>query len=390
MTIRISHRTAAALLAASMLCITASSFVIVAMATSAVAQAPGQGTPPVVGVAVATEREINETAEFNGRIEAPDEVNIIARVSAFLDEQLFVDGSDVKKGDLLFRLERAPYEADVEAKSAAVAQAEAQLDNANIAFERADQLRKTGSGSQSTLDNAIATQKTSVAQLRSAQAALHASQISLDYTEIHSPISGRIGRASMTVGNVVSASSGTLVKVVSQDPMYVTFPVPTRKLIEMQQKHSAIGGASKALRLRIRLPDGRIYDQAGTLDFVDASVASDTDSITVRGSISNPARVNEQRELFNNEFVRVVVEEITPAKVLAIPRVAVLTDQQGSYVYHVDDQNVAKIRRVKIGQSTADTATIMEGLAVGDRVIVEGIQRVRSNMPVTPETSDAK
>lgn len=358
-------------------------FTFLSFATAASAQMPGAGGPPAVGVVTVAETAINETTEFNGRIEATDKVNIVARVSAFLEEQLFTEGADVKKGDLLFRLERPPYEADLEAKAASVAEAQATLENATIAFDRADQMHKSGSGSQSTLDNALATQRTSAAQLRSAQAALRSSQINLDYTEIRSPIDGRIGRAAVTVGNVVSASSGTLVTVVSQDPMYVTFPVPTRKLIEFQQKRTS--GGSEGLRLRLRLPDGRIYDQTGILDFLDVSVASDTDSITVRGAIANPVIHNGQRELFNDEFVRVIVEAVTPQKVLAIPRAAVLTDQQGDYVYTVGADNVVQIRRIKLGQSTAETATVLDGLAVGDKVVAEGVQRVRPNAPVTPQ-----
>lgn len=355
----------------------------------ALAQVPGGG-PPAVGVVVVEPQEIRETSEFNGRVEATDRVNVVARVAAFLEEQLFREGADVKKGDLLFRLERPPYEADVEAKQAAVAQAQAQLDNANLSFERADQLRKSGSGSQSALDNAEAAQRTAAAQLRSAQAALRASQISLGYTEIRSPIEGRIGRASVTVGNVVSSSSGTLATVVSQDPMYVTFPVPTRKLIELQQKHATDGGAEKALRIRLRLPDGRIYGQTGTLDFVDVSVASATDSITLRGTIPNPVGPDGHRELFNDEFVRVVLESATPQQVLAIPRAAVMTDQQGDFVYIVNKDKVAEVRRVKLGPSRAGTAIVVDGLAEGDTVVVEGVQRVRPQAPVAPELVAAR
>lgn len=358
---------------------------LIALSTPALAQMPGGGGPPAVGVVTVTETEQTQTTEFNGRVEAIERVNIVARVSAFLEEQLFVEGADVTKGSLLFRLERPPYEADVEAKQAAVAQAQAQLENANTAFARADQLRKSGSGSQSALDNALAAQRTAAAQVRSAEAALHISKINLDYTEIRSPIDGRIGRASVTAGNVLSATSAPLATVVSQDPMYVTFPVPTRQLIALQQKYADEGGTDKALRLRLRLPDGRIYDQVGTLDFVDVSVAAATDSITLRGSIPNPVDSNGRRELFNDEFVRVILEAVTPQKVLTIPRAAVLIDQQGDYVYVINGQNIAEVRRVKLGQSSAGMATVVDGLAAGDVVVVEGVQRVRPQAPVTPE-----
>ncbi|WP_234052420.1 MULTISPECIES: efflux RND transporter periplasmic adaptor subunit [unclassified Xanthobacter] len=372
-----------------------SSFVAIFLGSSllmpvpALAQMPSGG-PPAVGVATVAPEDVRPTTEFNGRIEAIERLNAVARVTAFLEERLFTEGTDVKKGDLLFRLERAPFAADVAAKQAAVAQAQAQLDNANLTFDRADKLQKSGTGSQSTLDNAVASQRTAQAQLQSAKAALQIAQINLDYTEISTPIDGRIGRMAVTVGNVVSPSSGALVSVVSQDPMYVTFPVPTRKLIELQQEHAAEGGAEGGLRLRLRLPDGRLYEELGQLDFIDVNVAAATDSITVRGRIPNPVRGNGQRELYNDEFVRVVLEAVKPQQVLAVPRAAVMTDQQGDFVYVVGADKTAQVRRVKLGQSTAGKASVIEGLSPGETIIVEGVQRVRPNAPVDPQAAMAQ
>ncbi|MFG1294866.1 efflux RND transporter periplasmic adaptor subunit [Xanthobacter variabilis] len=372
-----------------------SSFVAILLGSSllipvpALAQMPSGG-PPAVGVATVAPEDVRPTTEFNGRIEAIERLNAVARVTAFLEERLFTEGTDVKKGDLLFRLERAPFAAEVAAKQAAVAQAQAQLDNANLTFDRADKLQKSGTGSQSTLDNAVASQRTAQAQLQSAKAALQIAQINLDYTEISTPIDGRIGRMAVTVGNVVSPSSGALVSVVSQDPMYVTFPVPTRKLIELQQEHAAEGGAEGGLRLRLRLPDGRLYEELGQLDFIDVNVAAATDSITVRGRIPNPVRGNGQRELYNDEFVRVVLEAVKPQQVLAVPRAAVMTDQQGDFVYVVGADKTAQVRRVKLGQSTAGKASVIEGLSPGETIIVEGVQRVRPNTPVDPQAAMAQ
>ncbi|MGR7997723.1 efflux RND transporter periplasmic adaptor subunit [Xanthobacter sp. ZOL 2024] len=355
----------------------------------ALAQMQGGG-PPAVGVAEVAPEDVRPTTEFNGRIEAVQRLNAVARVTAFLEERQFTEGTDVKKGDLLFRLERAPFAAEVAAKQAAVAQAQAQLDNANLTFERADKLQKSGSGSQSTLDNAVASQRTAQAQLQSAKAALQVAQINLDYTEIRTPIDGRIGRTAVTVGNVVSPSSGALVSVVSQDPMYVTFPVPTRKLIELQQEHAAEGGAEGGLRVRLRLPDGRLYGEVGQLDFIDPNVAANTDSITVRGKIANPLDANGQRELYNDEFVRVVLEAVKAQQVLAVPRAAVMTDQQGDFVYVVGADKIAQVRRVKLGQSTAGKARVIEGLSGGETIVVEGVQRVRPNTPVDPQPAMAQ
>jgi membrane fusion protein (multidrug efflux system) len=348
----------------------------------AVAQMPGGG-PPAVGTTVASLQAIAETTEINGRIQAVGRVDLTARVTAFLQEQLFVEGAEVKKGDLLFRLERPPFEADAEAKRAAVAQAEAQLDYADLALSRAEQLLKTNAGSQSTADNARSAQKTAAAQLRLAKAQLRQSEINLGYTEIRSPIDGRIGRIQVTLGNVVGPSSGALATVVSLDPTYVVFPISVKRLLLLREQF-AVQGGFEAMRIRLRLPDGRLYGQVGKLQFVDINVARDTDTIVLRGVIPNPPLPGGDRELTNDEIVRVVLENVKPREVLAIPRVAVLTDQQGDYVYVVGDKDIAQQCRIKLGQSSADTAAVIDGLKDGDRVIVEGLQRVRPNAPVLP------
>lgn len=349
----------------------------------------GAGGPPVVGVVTVESKAITEATEINGRIQAIGRVDLSARVTAFLDEKLFVEGAEVSKGDLLFRLERAPFEADVEGKRAAVAQAQAQLENANLALDRAEQLLKSSSGSQSSADNARAAQKTAAAQLRSAQAQLRQSEISLGYTEIRSPIDGRVGRTAFTIGNVVGPASGALATIVSQDPIYVSFPISVARFLELRERFAADGG-SDAVRIRLRLPDGRLYGQVGKLDFIDINVARDTDTIVLRAIVPNPALPGRGgRELVNDELVRVVLESVKPRDVVAIPRAAVLTDQQGDFVYVVGEKDIAQQRRIKLGQSTATTAAIIEGLQVGERVIAEGIQRVRPNTPVAPAPVEA-
>jgi membrane fusion protein (multidrug efflux system) len=340
-------------------------------------------------VITAEYKPIAETTEINGRIQSRERVDLVARVTAFLNERLFIEGAEVKKGDMLYRLEQPPFQADVEAKQAAVAQADAQLENANLAFDRAKELVEKAAGTQVSLDNARAQQRTAAAQLKSAQAQLRQSQINLDYTDIRAPIDGRIGRTSVTIGNVVGPTSGVLTTIVSLDPMYVVFPVSMRRVLELRDRYADKGGFD-AVRIQLRLPNGKIYSQAGKLDFVDVSVAKETDTIVLRGTVPNPLLQSEAvggsglRELFDNEFVTVLLEAVEPLKVLAVPRAAVLTDQQGPYIYVVNDKNIAEQRRVKLGQSTAETAGVAEGLKEGERVVTEGIQRVRPNQPVAP------
>ncbi|MBV1799898.1 efflux RND transporter periplasmic adaptor subunit [Siccirubricoccus sp. G192] len=172
-----------------------------------VAAQPAPSGPPAVGVIEATRRPITESYEFIGRVQAIHRVDLVARVAAFLEDRLFTEGAEVKAGELLYRLERGPYEADLAAKQAAVAQAEAELINARATLARARDLRSTGAGTQVALDNAIAQERSANAQALAAQAQMRQSQINLDYTEIRAPIDGRIGRTAVTVGNVVGPNS---------------------------------------------------------------------------------------------------------------------------------------------------------------------------------------
>jgi membrane fusion protein (multidrug efflux system) len=361
--------------------------VILFVAPYALAQQPSG--PPAVGVVTVERRPMTESSDFNGRIQPINSVNIVARVTAFLEKQLFVEGSDVRKGDLLYSLEQPPFQAIVDVQKAAVAQAEAQLENDNLTLWRAQQLLQKDAGTQAAADNAKATQRTAAAQLKSAEAQLETSQINLDYTEIRSPIDGRIGRTSVTVGNVVTPTSGTLATVVSQDRMYVVFAVPTRRALALREQFADKGGFD-ALKIRVRLPDGRIYGETGKLDFADNTIAQDTDTLLLRGIIPNPVLGSETaggvrlRELVADEFVTVLLESVQPGQVIAVPRAAILADQQGTFVYVVDEHNVARQRRVHLGQSTPETAGIVDGLTDGERIVVEGIQRVQANSPVAP------
>jgi membrane fusion protein (multidrug efflux system) len=347
--------------------------------SSAMAQQPG-GPPPAVGVVAATRQPVTQSTEYIARIQATNRVNLVARVSANLDEVLFTEGTEVKKGDLLYRLEQGPFRADVQAKEALVAQFKAQLKNAQAVLDRTEQLLKTPAGQKAAYDAASAAEQALKAQILGAEAQLQQSRINLDYTEIKAPIDGKIGRTAVTAGNYVSPSTGTLVSIVSQDPMYVLFPVPTRTVIDLQRRS---GGKSSALVIRIRLPDGSLYDRTGRLDFVDNSVTGNTDTMLLRGAVPNP-RQGAGRMLVDGQLVTAVLEDVEPTEALAVPRAAVLADQEGDYVFVVGKDNKAEKRRVKLGQSTPAFASITSGLADGESVVVDGIQRVRAGQPVSP------
>ena len=356
-------------------------------AVPASAQAP-PSAPPAVGVAKVGTKPIIETERFIGRIQAVNEVNLVARVTAFLEKRDFTEGDEVKSGQTLYELERPPFEADVQAKQGTIEQIKAQLANADVTLDRAQTLLKTPAGQQSTVDAAKASQGNLQGQLLNAQANLRTSEIELGYTTVPAPIDGKIGRTNITIGNVVSPSTGTLATIVQQDPMYVVFPIAVRSAIELRSRYNGNGGFD-AVQIKIVLPDGRTYGQVGKLNFVDNTIAANTDTIVLRGTIPNPplpqqSKGSVTRELVDGEFIQVLLEGVEPVQVLSVPRAAVSTDQQGDFVYLVGDDNKAIKQMVKLGQSTATEASVISGLKEGQTVIVDGIQRVRPGQPVSP------
>ncbi len=361
---------------------------LLALAGPALAQ-PGPGGPPAVGVAQAKKQPVTETSEFVGRIQAIDRVDLVARVTAFLQERHFTEGAEVHTGDVLYKLERAPFEAQVAAAAASVAQAQAVLQGGSLTLGRAEALLNTPAGQRSLVDDARATQRSQAAQLSNAQAQLRLAQTNLDYTEIKAPIDGKISRTTVTEGNVVGPNSGVLATIVSQDPMYVLFPVSVRAAVDLRDRYGDKGGFS-AVTLKLRLPNGKPYDQAGKLDYVDPTVATNTDTLTLRGRIPNPLRSGSKageagdRELTDGEFVTVSLEGVEPVNQIVIPRSAILSDQQGNYVWVVGDANKVEQRRLQLGQSTPGLAVISAGLKEGETVVVDGVQRVRPGITVAP------
>ncbi len=306
------------------------------MAVPARAQPSGPPGPPAVGVAQAKLTEVTETSQFVGRIEAINRVALVARVTGFLEKQFFHGGEEVHQGELLYRIEQGPFQAALAQQQATVAQANALLQNNTQTLGRAQALLSGPAGQQSLVDSAVAQQRSQAAQLAAAEAQLKIAQINLAYTEITAPIDGDISRTAVTEGNVVGPGTGTLAMLVSQDPMYVTFPVSVRAAIELRDRYEGKGGFA-AVVIRVQLPDGKMYDQPGHLNYVDPSVAPNTDTLLLRGTVANPIRPGMtaaggtgSRDLADGEFVTVLLEGVQPVQMLGIPREAVLSDQQAS------------------------------------------------------------
>ncbi|MBU8544706.1 MULTISPECIES: efflux RND transporter periplasmic adaptor subunit [Roseomonadaceae] len=366
---------------------------LVLSAPPALAQFGPQG-PPAVGVLAVERRPVTESTEFVGRVEAQDRVDLRARVTGFLQERPFREGQEVTAGQVLFRLERPPFEAEVARARATVASAEAELQNANSALARARDLVRSSAGTQVNVENATAAQRTAQATLLGAQAQLRVAEINLGYTDIATPFAGKVGRATFSVGAVVGPSTDPLATVVSQDPMRVAFRVNLRTGTELRDRYASRGGA-EATRVRIRLVTGQIYNQVGRIDFIDTQVDRNTDTVLVRALIPNPPRGannsdgSVDRELIDGMFVNVTVEGAEPVQAVVIPRSAVLQDQAGNYVWVLDAENKPARRPLVLGRSIADQVVVESGLETGERVVVEGVQRVRPGQAVQPGPATA-
>jgi membrane fusion protein, multidrug efflux system len=340
---------------------------------SALAQQPAPTVVPV-GTVAAERKPITKTVDFVGRIQAIDRVEVHARVTGYLENVLFKEGEIVKEGQPLYRLEKDLFQAAVDQAQGALVAGQAKKLLTAIQYQRADQLMKTSAGTVTARDQALTADRAADAQTLIDKANLDTATVNLGYTEIASPISGEIGRTTITKGNVVSPQSGTLTTIVSQDPMYVLFPVSQRQLTRAREAgHTAEIAGIKA---RLRFPDGSTYDPLGQIDFVDVTVDRATDTVQVRAVFPNPSGV-----LIDGQLVTVNLETGKPEDQVVVPQAALITDQQGVYVFIVDSGKVA-IRRIKTGGPNGEDMIVTDGLSGGEQIIVEGLQTIRSGMEV--------
>lgn len=347
-----------------------------AACSTAPALAQQGAPPPAVLVQAAEMKPIADQAEFIGRAAAVDKVELRARVKGFLGPRKFADGDQVKKDQVVFTIEPETYQAAVDQKMAQRDAARAALTNADMQLKRAAELLRTNTGTQVTYDQRLAEQLQAKAQVENANAQLRDAEIELSYTEIKSPIDGRIGRAAFSPGNLVSPDSGVLATVVSEHPIRVLFPVTQRELLEAKRESAT---DPDGIAVRIRLADGSIYKEKGKIDFIDVTVDAKTDGQIVRATFNNKDGV-----LTDGQTLRVIIEgEKVPTSV-AVPQAAIAQDQSGAYLFVVNDKNVAEMKRVKTGVSRDGLTAITSGLQAGERVIVQGQQRVRQGMTVNP------
>lgn len=338
------------------------------------------GTPLAVMVQPAEKRPLAGQREFIGRAQALDKVDLRARVQGFLGPRRFKDGDVVKKDQVLFVIEPEPYQAAVEKHEGQRAAAEGAVANAEVQFKRAQELARTNVGTQQTLDQRTAELVGAKGALTEADALLKDARIRLSYTEVRSPIAGRVGRATVPPGNVVGPDSGVLATVVAEQPMHVVFNVTQRELLEARRGGSTADG----LKARVRLADDSLYDEIGTLDFIDVQIDPRTDGQTLRATFAN-----KDGALTEGQTVRVILEDKAPTAYIMVPQSTIASDQTGLFLFVVGADNKVEQRRIKAGVERDGLVPIEDGLREGERVIVQGQQRVRPGMVVSPQPAPA-
>jgi membrane fusion protein (multidrug efflux system) len=346
------------------------------LAGPAAAQAPAAGGPaPSVIVETVRNRDaVNESA-YIGRVQAIDKVNIRARVDGFLAKRGFDEGREVKKDQILFTLEKGPYEAAYDLAKANLANAQAAEQLAQATYDRTKPLAERGTSSQAALDDAVSKLAQAKAAVQAQEASTKQAELNLGYTDIYAPMDGRTGRATYSVGEYVGPTSNPLVTVVRQDPMYVAFPVPQRVLLEVRRE----GRTADSVIVRLKMPDGTNYEHDGAITFAEVEGNAGTDTITVRATFPNPKRL-----LVDQQIVGVSVLAKKPELKLMMSQSALLLDQQGAYVLLATPDNKVESRRIQVGEQQGPRIVVKSGLTEGERVITSGQQKVRPGITVEP------
>ena len=340
---------------------------------------PPPGAPPV-SVAAALERDVIETDEFPGRIEAVDSVEVRARINGYIQSVQFKPGAEVHKGDVLFVVDPRPFEAEVARAEATLATTRAQLDLARTELARNEQLLADQATSKREYDDAQAKVRQLDAQIRANQASLETARLNLAYTRVTAPINGRVGKAEITVGNLVQGeapNSPLLTTVVSSSPIYASFEADEGAYLKYIGK--ARGGA---LTVAVGLADEQAFPHVGRLEFVDNRVDRQTGTVRMRAILDN-----KDGRFTPGLFARIKLgDSATPRKAVLVTDRAIGTDQSKRFVLVLSGENKAEYREVRIGRLVDGLRVVENGLKPGEVIVVNGLQRVRPGAPVTPQT----
>lgn len=361
----------------------------VLLSAPAGSQTPPAAAAPKVSVAAARIEQITGDTTFIGRVEAVDSVGLVARVSGYLRAVEVANGAQVTTGQALFVIEPENYEATVQSSRAQLERAEAAQTLARIELDRKAQLVRKGAVPQSELDIATANEKAAQADIAAAAAALQQAQLNLSYTRMTAPFDGQIGKIAKSVGDLVGPETGALATLVRTTPMYVVFSVNERQIANLMEARVADGENPSAtpmqLPIHVDLPNGKRLDEVGVLAFPDNRIDTATGTLAVRAEFPNADRL-----LIPGAFVTLHVQTAEPRPELLIPQAAVQRDQRGPFVLVIGAQQTVEQRYITTGGTEGTEVIVQSGLAPGESVIVEGLQRVKPGVPVQPVPAAAK
>ncbi|WP_231759901.1 efflux RND transporter periplasmic adaptor subunit [Microbulbifer elongatus] len=341
--------------------------------------------PPPVEVLAVRAHQVVPRYEYVGRVEATDEYKVRPRVEGYIETRNFVEGQLVQKGELLYQIDPKPFIAALDNQRANLAQARSALQVAQRNYRRGRELIKTGAISKMQMDELTGNFEEAESKVAAIQADVESAQLNLSYTEIRAPLTGLIGRTEYTEGSLVGPSTEPLTSIVRMDPIYVTFEVPENRLFAVQEeteRRRQQGLAPVKREVRIKQPDGKLYPYPGLVVFVDNQIDQATGSALVRARFPNPERL-----LVQGQFARVVISVFAGAEAVKplVPQAAVLEDMQGHFVYVIDDKNIAEKRFLKLGQRENALWAVEDGLKPGERIAVNGLQRISNEQPVAPQ-----
>jgi membrane fusion protein (multidrug efflux system) len=344
----------------------------------------GGGMPaPEVGVVTVAPGDVGLTTELPGRLEASRVAEVRARAAGILQERLFREGSDVKAGQPLFRIDAAPYAAALQSAQASLARSQANLTQAAALADRYAPLVKENAISQQEFASAVAAQKQAEADVAAGKAAVQTANINLGYARVTAPISGRIGRALVTEGALVGQGEATQLAVIQQiNPMYVNF---TQSASEVYKLRKAMdngqlkGAGAQAAAVQVVMEDGSVYEQPGRLLFSDLTVDSTTGQVTLRAEVPNP-----KGTLLPGLYVRVRLEQAKASNAITVPQQAVTRSAQGDTLSVVGADGKIESRKVKVGGQQNGQWVILEGVKAGEQIMVDGFQKLQMMPPGTP------
>ena len=336
---------------------------------------------PAVSVFSVESASVGKFREFVARTEASQEVDLRARVEGEIIRRNFTEGGVVQQGQLLFEIDRRPYQADLAQSQANLAARQAEKTQALADFKRGQELAPDGYISQSDLGKLRSASGQAIANVKAAEASLDAASINLDYTHITAPFDGQIGKRRYDVGTLVGPSSEPLATLSAADPIYVNFQLEESAYINFLQKRAANGtsGHEPKLDLSLLLPNGTNYNHAGRIDFADTKVDSSVGSVNLRAIFPNTENL-----ILPGLYVTLLIESQKKEQLPLIPQAAVQENQLGNFVLVLNDKNLVDTRHVNMGRRIGAMWVVKDGLENGEKIVIEGLQKVRPGVAVKP------